>query len=304
MIRQPKAINRMREERNTAEMLSPVLEDRIADDAESLKVPRAQRKDSKRPGKNQRAKKAKAHIWKKLEIAEQQLELVTIRIEACRQLAVVKVLLRIIGSHLERVERTLEIWRQLILAEEQSEVIANELKTVERRLETRRQLNLVEEKSENIGKELKPIEGRIEYWRTFELPEKQSEISECELGTTNKRIEAWSQLVMLKRQLQIVEHQLHFVKWQLHVFGQSARESAFPRSSSERRARKPLSAPSHFLARWLNIPDSSDRERYWLENRGHYQQSPPFLLVAYLRLSTNPQVCLHVSKLASPANLV
>lgn len=279
MMWRPKKIERIREER-IAEELKPVLEDRLADDTEGVEVPRARRRDGKRPGKKQRFKRGKARIWKLLDMAKEQLELTEIRIEAFRQLVVVKKLLGVIGNQLKIVGRQTETWRQLNLAEKRSDIIERELETMERQIDT---------------------------WRQFDLAEKQGEFIGRELETTSRRIEAWSQLVLVEQRLESVERQLHFVRSQLGIFRMPMDTSTIQKKTVQRRGRKrsPLSNPSAFLNGWLNTLGASERERYWLKNKGrHGRFSLPLLLVAYLRLATNAKVRLYNFQITTSANWI
>lgn len=354
MIWRTKKMPGMAEGRQSAEELRRVLEDQHTADVEIVQALRVPRKERKRLGKKQRAKRGKARIRNLLEAVEYQLDVIDVRIEAFRQLAVVKKLLGIINKHLE-IERQKEIWRQLDLAEKRSvaierklesigrrietwrqfelaakrsETIGKELDTIQRRIGTRRQFDLVERQLDAVGEALHTIQRRIELWKRFDLAERRSEILERELHMMLRRIETWilfdlaeKQLEAIGRELEAirrrlesrtllvtveqgtetVERELSFIKWQLAMFRRPTNLSNPARTRSvgrrQRQRRMPIRT-SEFLTGWLSTPDTSKREQYWLKSKGcHRKVSLPLLLVAYLRLATNPNVRLYSPRL-------
>lgn len=220
--------------------------------------------------KTQKAKRANTRIWKQLETVEHQLESVEIQIQGHIRVAKVKKLLGVVGRLLKVIETELEL-------------AVKHFKAYERELET--------------------IKRRAGAWTELMAVDQQLKSAGRELDTTTSRMEAKRELVMVEQQLEIVERRLLSARWEMENFRTSVKANTIQRTSNRRRTRRPPISRG-FLTRWLNIIDVSEREQYWSKNKGrHTRITLPLILVEYLRLCANPNVCHGTSKIVNSTNL-
>lgn len=134
----------------------------------NFKLTKTQSSKRENRAKRQRARRQRIRnpleIWRQLETVVQQLELVEIRIEVWKQLAMVEKLLGVVGKQVEMVERRIEAWRQLDLAETQLAIIGRQVEIVGRRIEARRQLDKVERELLMAEGQLQIVRRGVEAW--------------------------------------------------------------------------------------------------------------------------------------------
>ena len=263
-----KEIDGAQEEKMESE-LRPVRENRLAENTDPVEASTVPMQEIKRPGKRQRTKRAKTYVWQQLNMAEQQAGLVEVQINAFRNRILVSECLRVIERQLDRVERRMEILSKLDAVAQFSKI---------------RDLEL-----ESIGKLLPILEQLY-------LSEKSLIVIREELREIQRRTRAWAQVMKIEQQLELVSSQTKSVRWQLEMLKRLPDISTIPGNATRRRPRASIPTPSDFLIRWLETSNISERELYWSKYKGcHGPLSLPLLLVAYLRISINPNVSLHVS---------
>ena len=311
-MRRSDDVETAREEEMGAEARS-YLGCRCVDYAQRMELSRTPWQEAICLGKTQRLKTAKVPIWLLLEQAEQQLELTQVRLDTCTLRFTVNHLSIVIEKQLKRVNMQMEIWGQLDLAEHQLElaavqldvfkqrvmingllqVIEMQLKRSETRLEVWRELILVENMSKIIHEELAVMEWRTAMWEQLYLSEKEVHVVNGSWNPLGRLSEAWESLVMVEKQIEVVGNQPNLVNRQLEMYRRTTEVGTIQSNPTRRRFQGLKFTPSSFLNEWLDISDSTERERYWLNTRGHHRRLLlPVLLVACLRLSDSPKVCL------------
>lgn len=230
-------------------------------------------------------------IEQQFKMIDQELQMIARRIAIWKDLGVVEMLIDRTRCQLELVGRRIETWRQLDMADKKLVHTEMQLEMFRGWLDLTRQGRETADESGLRAKRISP------------LVDEASDVAEnSREGSANTQSDVTIQSVPgsflirrvdLRRRAQKSDDR-NLMKQATGRKGVTVRHHA-----------RPLSTPSHLLARWLDTKDTAEREQYWLKNRAHHRLSSlPLVLVVYLRRSANPDVSYAPSKAEQMLNSI